>query len=146
MDAPVELAEDECRRLLGHNVVGRFGFTTPDGPQIIPVNYAWVSEAITIRTTGYSVLAQHLPGAAAAFEIDHLDYENQRGWSVLATGHAEHVDDLEEVAEIARTWNPRPWAGGNRPLYLRLFPERLSGRRTGPGWDPFAHLPVQRVL
>jgi nitroimidazol reductase NimA-like FMN-containing flavoprotein (pyridoxamine 5'-phosphate oxidase superfamily) len=33
----VELSENECIKLLAEQTVGRIGFMTPDGPQILPV-------------------------------------------------------------------------------------------------------------
>ena len=56
------------------------------------------------------------------------------------------VEDSEELALIQRTWNPRPWAGGSRPLYLRLAWDELTGRRLGSGWTYTNEMPVRRRL
>jgi uncharacterized protein len=140
-----ELTYDECLALLQGGVVGRVAMCTRTGPLVLPVNYAVIGESVVFRTTPYGVLA----GARddlLAFETDHLDYENQRGWSVLATGTARAVDDEEELTEIRAAWDPRPWAGGQRRLYLRLEWSALSGRRTGSGWTRENEMPYRRSV
>jgi uncharacterized protein len=77
--------------------------------------------------------ATHGP-LAIAFEVDHVDYSDHKGWSVLATGRGERIEDPEELARVKRTWDPRPWAGGARPLYVRLAWEELTGRLLEQGW------------
>ena len=59
-------------------------------------------------------------------------------------GRASFVDDQDELAEIARTWQPRPWASGQRHLVVRIPWTELTGRQLGGGWDPWEHLPVRR--
>lgn len=136
MDDLIPLSAAECRGLLETDTVGRVGFVTPDGPRIVPVNFAMVDEAIELRTTAYSELARHAPGHKVVFEIDHLDSERRRGWSVVAQGPCEWVDD-----PIAQDDNPpapdsEPWAGGARPVRLRVPLRELSGRRVGGRYWP----------
>ena len=134
MTEPTEIPDDECRALLHGGVVGRVALCTADGPMVVPVNYTVVAETIVFRTSPYGVLAR-ARDSLVAFEIDELDHEHQRGWSVVATGRARAVEDGPELAEIQAGWDPHPWAGGQRPLYLRLEWTGLSGRRTGSAWD-----------
>jgi hypothetical protein len=141
-----ELDYRKCREMLGANVVGRVAVCLPEGPQIIPVNYAVSEESIVFRTAPYTVLGQHAWKSRLAFEIDHLDYERQVGWSVVATGRGEMVDDEHELQGIRAFWDPRPWAGGVRLLYVRLRWERLTGRRLGSGWTAPNETPVRRTL
>jgi nitroimidazol reductase NimA-like FMN-containing flavoprotein (pyridoxamine 5'-phosphate oxidase superfamily) len=131
MREPVELPYAKCRELLLGGVAGRAAVCTPSGPRIVPVNYSVVDDAIYVRTTPHSVLASYAPGASFAFEVDYLDYENWHGWSVVATGRAALADDPDELARVRAFWNPRPWAGGLRLLYLRLQWTELTGRRIG---------------
>lgn len=144
MNEPIELSYAKCRELLAGGVVGRVGVCTPAGPRIFPVNYAVVDEAIVFRTTPYGVIAGHDWGEPLAFEIDHLDYADHKGWSVLAVGPAERVADSDDIGHIQRTWDPRPWAGGSRPLYVRLRWKELTGRRLGTGWTHQNEMPVRR--
>jgi nitroimidazol reductase NimA-like FMN-containing flavoprotein (pyridoxamine 5'-phosphate oxidase superfamily) len=145
MHEPQELPYATCRGLLASGVVGRAAVTTPAGPRIFTVNYSVVDEAILFRTTPYSVLGTYACNSPLAFQVDNLDYEYQRGWSVMATGRGQAVEP-DEVAHIRAVWEPRPWAAGNRQFYVRLAWEELSGRQLGLGWDPKSELPVRRTI
>jgi len=128
---PVELSVEECLALLRSNDVGRVAFTTPSGPRIVPVNYAMHDETIVFRTTPYSELGSHGPKSKVAFEADQLNYAKHEGWSVVAVGTAEVVEDPDEVHRIKVGWDPEPWAAGARHLYLRLRWRDITGRRLG---------------
>ena len=140
-----DLSREDCTRLLSAGVAGRVALATPTGPHIVPVNYAVDGEAILIRTTAYSLLGTYGRNATLCFEVDQFDYEHQRGWSVVVRGRGDFVSDSDELAEIARHWSPRPWAGGQRSLVVRIPWSEVSGRQLGGGWDPWEHLPVRRV-
>lgn len=146
MHEPQELSYTACRRLLASGVVGRVAVTTPTGPQIFTVNYSVVDEAIFFRTTPDSVLGTHAGDSSLAFQVDNFDYEYHRGWSVLATGRGDLVEAADEIAHIRAVWEPRPWAAGDRPIYVRLAWEDLTGRQLGSGWDPMRELPVRRTV
>jgi nitroimidazol reductase NimA-like FMN-containing flavoprotein (pyridoxamine 5'-phosphate oxidase superfamily) len=146
MSEPVEMTVEECVDLLRAGVVGRVGLSTPMGPRIVPVNYAIVDDAVVFRTTPYSELGTYGWNTDLAFEIDHLDYEKHQGWSVVAIGRAELVDDPEELADIRAHWDPTPWAGGRRHLYVRLRWRDVSGRRIGGDWSRRTMTPVRRAL
>lgn len=126
-----ELTPAECRDLLERDVVGRVAFMTPRGPRIVPVNYAVHDDALEIRTTAYSELGTYGAGERVAFEIDHLDREHHRGWSVVVLGACERV--LEETAAVfdQPADGPEPWIGGRRTMLLRLPLQEMSGRRVG---------------
>ena len=94
------MSDDECERLLRGNVVGRVALSTPDGPHIVPVNYAVVDDAVVVRTSPYSVLGTYGRDAVLAFEVDQFDHENQRGWSVVARGRAEVVTEPADLDHI----------------------------------------------
>lgn len=145
MDEPAELSYSKCRELLAGGVFGRIAVCTPAGPRILPVNYSVVSEAVVFRTSEDGVVANHGTDAPIAFEVDHVEYADHKGWSVVATGVGRRIDDADELSHIQRTWDPRPWAGGHRPLYVRLAWDDLSGRRLGQGWTHDNEMPVRRV-
>lgn len=144
MNELVELSKEKCEELLRASIVGRVAFNTSEGPQIIPVNYTTVGDAILFRTTPYSRLGMHAAGSQLAFEIDQIDYDDHRGWSVVATGIGERVDDTSELESATPFWNPKPWAAGARVLYIRLRWKQLTGRRIGGGWTRENELPVRR--
>jgi nitroimidazol reductase NimA-like FMN-containing flavoprotein (pyridoxamine 5'-phosphate oxidase superfamily) len=141
---PVELTDDECGALLRGGVVGRVAYVTADGPRVQPVNYAVHGEAVVFRTRAGSELASVVSDGDLAFEIDHLDHEKQQGWSVVAVGAAEVVDDADAITAIRQSWNPRPWAAGERGLYVRLRWRLLSGRRLGDDWTFSSLMPYRR--
>lgn len=141
-----ELSYAKCRGLLAGGVFGRVAICTPDGPRVFPVNYSVVGESVIFRTSPYGVVAAHDWRSPLAFEVDHVDYAEQKGWSVLAVGPGDRIEDPEELDQIKRTWDPRPWAGGSRPLYVRLEWTELTGRRLGGGWTHENELPVRRQL
>lgn len=142
----VELSRAECETLLRAGVAGRVALAAPDGPHIIPVNYSVVDGTVVIRTSPYSLLGTYAASAVLAFEVDHFDYEFQRGWSVVGRGRAEVVQDEEQLEHIRAVWSPRPWASGVRRLVIRLPLRELTGRRLGDGWNPLCELPVRRVV
>lgn len=146
MNEPIELTVEECLELLAGGVVGRVALSTPIGPRIVPVNYAIDGDSIVFRTTPYSLLGSYGWNVEIAFEIDNIDYDRHQGWSVVAVGRAEIVDDPEDVRRIRENWDPRPWAAGPRNLYLRLVWRDVTGRRLGGDWSRSTMMPVRRAL
>jgi nitroimidazol reductase NimA-like FMN-containing flavoprotein (pyridoxamine 5'-phosphate oxidase superfamily) len=136
MYLPQDLPYATCRELLAAGSVGRVGVCTPGGPRILPVNYVVIGDSIVFRTLPNSILGTYAWGSALAFEVDHVDYENERGWSVLAVGRGHRVDDSQELPAFRLMWEPRPWASGSRHLLVRLDWEELTGRRLGPEGPP----------
>lgn len=136
-----ELSLGECQALLRSHEAGRVAVSTPTGPQVIPVNYSLVDEAVIIRTTPYSLLGTYGRDAVLAFEIDGFDRGRRRGWSVLARGRGEVVEDHAELAHLRELPKSRPWAGGDRSLHLRLRWTELTGRLLGGDWDPLGESP-----
>ena len=143
MNEPVELDHEKCLDLLVGGIVGRVAVCTPDGPHIVPVNYAVVEDSIVFRTKPFTVLGANAWHSRLAFEIDHLDYERHRAWSVVASGRGEMVEDAGELAAIRAVRDPQPWAAGTRALYVRLRWEKLTGRRLGSGWSSRDEMPVR---
>ncbi len=76
------------------------------------------------------MLANAMRNAQVAFEIDDIDEFQQRGWSVLAVGDAELVDDPDLLVELWGPRDPKPWAVGVRNQFARIVPTRLTGRRV----------------
>jgi nitroimidazol reductase NimA-like FMN-containing flavoprotein (pyridoxamine 5'-phosphate oxidase superfamily) len=125
-----ELDVRECRELLAGGEVGRVAMCTPSGPRILLVNYVVDGASVVFRTAPYGVLGQHAWRAPVAFEVDEVDRESRVGWSVVATGHADLVEDPAEIALIRAFRDPQPWAEGSRLLYVRLEWDTLTGRRV----------------
>ncbi|PUA82309.1 pyridoxamine 5'-phosphate oxidase family protein [Nocardioides currus] len=134
------LSRSECEALLRRGEVGRVALATPTGPHIVPVNYTVSRGDVVVATAPYSVLGSSGRDTLLAFEVDHVEHAQQRGWSVVVRGRAEMVEDPEEVRTLGRLL-PRPWASGTRTLYLRIPLDEVSGRRLGGGWDLEATMP-----
>jgi nitroimidazol reductase NimA-like FMN-containing flavoprotein (pyridoxamine 5'-phosphate oxidase superfamily) len=124
------LPPGECEDLLSAKSVGRVGFNGPDGPQVLPVNYVYHRRSIFFRTAADGMLANAMRNARVAFEVDDFDEFQQRGWSVLAVGDAELVDDPDLLVELWGPRDPKPWAVGVRNQFVRIVPTRLTGRRV----------------
>ena len=131
-----ELSAQECEELLRSHNVGRIAVSTPTGPHIVPVNYTVAQDAIVVRTSPYSVLGTYGRHTTLALEIDGLDHEHERGWSVQARGLGVPVENYAEIAQLREGPQSTPWAGGSRSLYIRLQWSELIGRRLGSCWSP----------
>jgi nitroimidazol reductase NimA-like FMN-containing flavoprotein (pyridoxamine 5'-phosphate oxidase superfamily) len=129
-----ELDEAESLRLIAQGEVGRIAYLSRFGPAVLPVNYKWHDGAIVFRTARHSALDEDLQTGIAggdymvAFEIDDFDVRERRGWSVLIQGPAHHVESEAEREAAARA-GVQPWAGGERALFIRIVPTRITGRR-----------------
>ncbi|HEX6248698.1 MAG TPA: pyridoxamine 5'-phosphate oxidase family protein [Nocardioidaceae bacterium] len=124
-----EMSVDECIELVAAGVVGRAAICTPNGPHVVPVNYAVHGDSIVFRTTPYSVLGTYAWAGDIAFEVDDFDRRTHEGWSVVIMGRGEMIEDIEEIEEIRWSHDPKPWVDGPRPLYVRLRWREVTGRR-----------------
>ena len=132
MKEPIELSQARCLELLSSFEVGRVALCTDTGPLVWPVNYSMVEDDIVFRTSPHSLLGTMAWNRHLAFEVDRIDLDREDGWSVLATGTGEMVEDLAELALIRTFRDPHPWAGGpSRLLYVRLRWVGLTGRELG---------------
>jgi uncharacterized protein len=126
-----ELTVQECMELLETTSVGRIGLMTEAGIRIFPVNYIVFGDAIVFRTLPYGAIANSAHGAEVAFEVDDLDDEAHSGWSVLAVGRCERVEDPATVRLIRAERDVETWAEGHRNLYFQVSWTDLTGRRVG---------------
>ncbi|GGK23444.1 DNA-binding protein [Streptomyces camponoticapitis] len=123
----MRLTERECWDRLGTHGVGRLGLRGDTAPVIVPVNFLVDGRSVVYRTRPGSVGAVDA-GTPLAFEADRLDEERMRGWSVLVTGTTEHLTDSATTGPLADRAGARPWAGGSRPLWIRVLPDEITGR------------------
>jgi hypothetical protein len=124
----VALDERTCVELLDLETLGRAAFVAGAGPQVVPVAYVRRGEALHLRAPGASELARLAPGTRVALEIDQVDRDLVRGWTVLAVGPL--LGPLPE----ADGSTPDPVAGrGDRDVVdLRVAWDSLTGRWIGP--------------
>jgi nitroimidazol reductase NimA-like FMN-containing flavoprotein (pyridoxamine 5'-phosphate oxidase superfamily) len=129
-----DLSEDECLRLIAPGGIGRIAYQGRFGPAVLPVNYKLHEGAIVFRTARHSPLDEDLQTGISsadyvvAFEIDDIDTIARTGWSVLVQGPAHRVESEAERASATRA-GVDPWPGGQRELFVRVIPSRVTGRR-----------------
>ncbi|VVJ21687.1 Uncharacterised protein [Amycolatopsis camponoti] len=121
------LGPARCRALLASVPLGRLGFVRDGRPAIRPVNFTVTGEAVWLRA-GRNSWADRLDGQPVAFETDAYDPVGHTGWSVIASGVATLITDVETVAAQLggglRSWAPPP-----RDRLLRISIDRIEGRR-----------------
>jgi hypothetical protein len=137
-----ELDPAECERLLRRGTFGRVVLVTPRGPDVVPVNYTVVGDAVVVRTAPDGTLARHADGSPVAFEVDVADDVRWQGWSVVARGVGRLVTDPPVGPDRARV---RPWADGDRSAELHLRWTELTGRQVGVAWDTAGALFARRT-
>jgi len=131
-----ELDEAESLRLISAGGIGRIAYQSRFGPAVLPVNFRWHDGAVVFRTTRHSALDEDLQTGISradflvAFEIDEIDTPGRQGWSVLIQGPAHHVSEAER--ESAERAGVEPWPAGERELFMRIVPNRVTGRRIQP--------------
>ena len=128
------ISEAECLRLISAGGVGRIGYTGRFGPTVVPVNYALYEGTIVFRTGQHSPMGEDLrtgienAESKVAFEIDEISPATREGWSILVQGGAHPVESETERASVMRS-GVEPWAGGEKELFVRVTPTRITGRR-----------------
>jgi nitroimidazol reductase NimA-like FMN-containing flavoprotein (pyridoxamine 5'-phosphate oxidase superfamily) len=129
-----ELDEAECLRLITPGGIGRIAYSGRYGPTVLPVNYKLYEGTIVFRTAQDSPTDEDLRTGIAhaeykvAFEIDDIDSAAREGWSVLVQGPVHHVESDAERASVLEA-GVEIWPGGDRELFLRIVPSRITGRR-----------------
>lgn len=126
----VELPEDECLALLESTTVGRIAFVDNEGQQLVPVNFALIDGAIYFRTLPDGFLSSLARGHDdVAFGVDHHDVFRE-GWNVTVRGAAREADDRATINKVLGHHRLRPWAGGVRPMVIKISPTSIAGRRV----------------
>jgi nitroimidazol reductase NimA-like FMN-containing flavoprotein (pyridoxamine 5'-phosphate oxidase superfamily) len=131
-----ELDQDTCLQLISPGGIGRIAYTSRFGLVVLPVNYTLQDGAVVFRTAEHGPLDEDLrtgiDGAEykVAFEIDDIDLARRQGWSVLMQGPAHHVTEVERDA--AEQAGVQALAPGERELFVRIVPTRITGRRISP--------------
>ena len=127
-----EIALDECLDFLEGRRVGRVAFVKDEAPVVVPVNYCLVREHglnwIAFRTRLGGDMER--TSLFVAFEIDEVDDEARRGWSVLVRGSLHPVDP--DAADFRRRFDSAPWVA-DRDAWMVIKPFSIEGRRlTAP--------------
>jgi nitroimidazol reductase NimA-like FMN-containing flavoprotein (pyridoxamine 5'-phosphate oxidase superfamily) len=131
------LPEAECFELLAVGTVGRIGFVSPAGVQILPVNYRLgAGHRLFFKTAPGGALAQLAErDAQVAFEVDYHATDFRIAWSVLMNGTINQLDASATAAYADLRLPPIPWPGPASSLLVYFAPRTVSGRsllRTSP--------------
>ena len=133
IDAFKPISPSRCKELLESQSIGRIAWQAADGPQILPVTYAWHDGTIIFRTSPYGVLSELIRPTDVAMEIDELDQERRQGWSVLVQGRAQGVAEPDQLVRMWTVSGVVPWASGIRNVFIQITPYRITGRiAAGP--------------
>jgi nitroimidazol reductase NimA-like FMN-containing flavoprotein (pyridoxamine 5'-phosphate oxidase superfamily) len=127
--SPIVLEPEEVWRLLKGAVVGRLAVAAAGEIDIFPVNYVIDDGSILFRTAEGTKLVEVVISGRLAFEVDGLDPAAGEAWSVVVKGHGEVLEDFDEIYH-AQELPLHPWhAPGRKERFVRVVPEKLSGRR-----------------
>ena len=137
------LTRAECLELLESAQIGRIAYTDRALPAIVPVNFVLDGDHVVIRTGAGSKLAAATRNAVVAFEADAFDVEARSGWSVMVVGRSSVVDDPTETARLEQL-PLKPWTPIERPHFVRIGLDVVSGRRIGLRAPGNGHLPVEQ--
>lgn len=119
----------ECWELVASKEIGRLAVSVANDPDVFPLNYRVDDATIVIRTSPGLKLAAAVLGNPVAFEVDDLDDTTHSGWSVVIHGFGEEIEDVTAWLR-AEDLNIEPWADSAKSRYLRIVPDRISGRRV----------------
>lgn len=125
------LDRETCLRLMANAGVGRVAASLGGRPVCLPVNFVLDGDRVVFRTAAGTKLDVAVRGSAVAFEVDSYDVTNQAGWSVVVTGTAVEVLEVEERARLD-TLPLRPWSSHEKNHWIAVSAESVTGRRIGP--------------
>jgi nitroimidazol reductase NimA-like FMN-containing flavoprotein (pyridoxamine 5'-phosphate oxidase superfamily) len=135
-DAPVTLlSEDECWSLLSSMSLGRLVTMLAGKPEIFPVNFVTQRRTVLFRTAHGTKLYSAVMGDWVAFEADYHDAPLTSGWSVIVRGRAHLLTANADILE-AEEAPLRSWIATLKPIYVRVIPEEITGRRFKFGPEP----------
>lgn len=137
---------DDCLRLLGSVSVGRIGFQADGELVILPVNHVVDEQSVAFRAAAGSKLSAADGQARVVFEADDYDAGRRTGWSVVVNGNARVVYDDAEIEALNRR-GLDCWADEeDRPFWIRIRPETVSGRFIAGHRSPGAgEVPLPRA-
>lgn len=129
MDAMEELAPSACLALLRTTKVGRIAIHCGDDDvDVFPINFTVDHGTIVFRSAAGTKLEHIVAERKVTFEADDSDLADGVVWSVVAKGPSEILHDRDDVI-AAFDLDVHPFHAGAKPIFVRLVPERLTGRR-----------------
>jgi uncharacterized protein len=127
------LSESECWNLLSGVALGRLVTTVDGQPEIFPVNFVVQHHTVLFRTAEGTKLVSAAINDRVLFEAD--EHNVAEGWSVVVRGTARILHTNAEVDEAERA-QLLPWTATVKQNFVRIRPERVTGRRFTFGSEP----------
>jgi nitroimidazol reductase NimA-like FMN-containing flavoprotein (pyridoxamine 5'-phosphate oxidase superfamily) len=118
----------QCWELLASVEVGRLAVAAAGDVDIFPLNFAIDDGAILFRSAEGTKLVEVVLSGRVAFEVDGYEPARGRAWSVVAKGSAELIDRFSEIYRV-EDLPLFPWNASPKERFVRIVPDKLSGRR-----------------
>lgn len=128
-----DLPESACWNLLAGQEVGRLSTALNQEAEIFPINFVLDGEAIVFRSAEGTKLFQLAVNSHVAFEVD--GWTEESGWSVVAKGRAELIEDPAQLARLAKL-PLRPWVPTRKQHWVRVAVDSVTGRHFDFGPEP----------
>ena len=123
-----ELSREECLERLASERLGRLGVVVDGVPLVLPMQFVLDHETVVLQTNSGAKML-HVPLSAVSFEVDHVDWEEGVGWSVLVQGTGEDISTaLDPRSEALRALSVHSWAPPPADRWLKIIPRRITGR------------------
>ena len=124
------LPESECYELLAVATVGRIGFVSPTGVQILPINFRLgPGHRLFMNTSPHGTLAELAQiDAPVAMEVDYHASDFGIAWSVLMNGNLSFLDAAATAVYADLRLPPVPWPGLATTVTIQFLPQTISGR------------------
>jgi nitroimidazol reductase NimA-like FMN-containing flavoprotein (pyridoxamine 5'-phosphate oxidase superfamily) len=137
------MTNGEAKALLLRASFGHLGCSRDDQPYVVPMNYAYDSQALYFFTTEGTKTDLVATNSKVCFQVEEV--LNPLLWrSVMVTGRAHRVTkpkDLEQAMQLISERNPSltpainkteigPWRRPARMAVYKVIPEAVYGRRT----------------
>ncbi|WP_256842243.1 pyridoxamine 5'-phosphate oxidase family protein [Ornithinimicrobium cryptoxanthini] len=113
-------------RLAGERL-GRLAFHLVDEVHIVPINYCAQEPRLVFRTAEGSKLLGVAMNSDVAFEIDGIEDDGGRAWSVVARGRARILrgDEVREADALGL----RSWLGAaDKHQFVAIDVDSVTGR------------------
>jgi len=124
-----ELGRQECLALLATQRLGRLGVVVDGVPLVLPMQFA-LDDEIVVLQTNQGAKSLHAPLTSVSFEVDHVDWEQGVGWSVLIQGIGEDISTaIDDRSEDRRSLAVHSWAPPPADRWLTIVPRTITGRR-----------------
>jgi uncharacterized protein len=122
------LTEEEIKKLLQHNILGRLGCTDGTNVQVVPITYVYDGGGIICHSRAGTKINWMRSNPNVCFEVDEI--ENFSQWkSVVVQGRYRELEDETEKLEAMNTFV-------NRLLRIKISetarPPELSAARSHP--------------